>query len=111
MDRRVRVLVLSALVFVCAACGGGAPRSSAADILALSQPTPDPTLDAVVRDLPRALAGIPPTATPTPVAVAKPVVRAPAPKPALATQAPPAQPPSKPVPPKPSPTPSPRRGN
>jgi hypothetical protein len=51
-----------------AACGGGT-RSTNADLLALRQPTPDPTLDAVVRDLPRALAGIPATATPTPTPV------------------------------------------
>ena len=53
---------------LCAACGGGAPRSQNADVLAISQPTPDPTLDAVVRDLPRALAGV--AATPVPTAVA-----------------------------------------
>jgi hypothetical protein len=65
----------------CAACGGGGPKSQTADLLAMHQPTPDPTLDAVVRDLPRALAGVAPTATPTPkptVVVRQPT--APAPK-------------------------------
>ena len=78
----------SALVLVsilCAACGGG-PRASTADLVSIRQPTPDPTLDAVVRDLPRALAGVAqPTPTPT-VLVAvpnpKPVVTpAPTPRP------------------------------
>ena len=59
------------------ACGGG-PKASSADVLALRQPTPDPTLDAVVRDLPRALAGVAPTPTPTPLPI--PVVPAPLPK-------------------------------
>src|SRR5690348_3567968 len=98
-------------VWLCG-CGGG-PRSQAADLLAIHQPTPDPTLDAVVRDLPRALAGVAPTATPTPRPVAptaKPA--APVRQPTVAakpTAAPaPAQPtaaPAKPaaVPAKPSP--------
>src|ERR1051326_5287293 len=50
----------------CAACGGGAPKSQTADLLAIRQPTPDPTLDAVVRDLPRALAGGGAAGNPTP---------------------------------------------
>ena len=40
---------------LCVACGG-APRASSADLASIRQPTPDPTLDAVVRDLPRVLA-------------------------------------------------------
>jgi hypothetical protein len=58
-----------AALLVCMACGGGAPRAATADLLSIRQPTPDPTLDAVVRDLPRALAGVAapsPTATPRP---------------------------------------------
>src|SRR5438045_6491708 len=78
----------------CAACGGG-PRAATADLVAIRQPTPDPTLDAVVRDLPRALAGvIVPTPTPTPV-----VLSAPAPKPKAATPAPTARPPVRAIPP------------
>src|ERR1700682_1466825 len=57
---------------LCAACGGG-PRAATADLATIRQPTPDPTLDAVVRDLPRALAGvIAPTPTPTPPALGLP---------------------------------------
>jgi hypothetical protein len=81
----------------CSACGGGAPRSQSADLLAMHQPTPDPTLDAVVRDLPRALAGVPPTPTPT----AKPQPAVPVPKLAPAVRQPPA-PTAKPAPPKPT---------
>src|SRR5437667_12102508 len=81
---------------LCAACGGG-PRAATADLVAIRQPTPDPTLDAVVRDLPRALAGvIVPTPTPTPVALSRPTPRPkPAPPPATvrpATRAPSAVP-------------------
>jgi len=94
---RVLALSLTVLAFACAACGGGGPRSQTADVLAINQPTPDPTLDAVVRDLPRSLAGIPPTPTPTPV----PVVPRPAVKQAVPQQAQPAQ---KPAPPKPTAT-------
>jgi hypothetical protein len=106
------------LAVACAACGGG-PRSQTADVLAINQPTPDPTLDAVVRDLPHALAGTPPTPTPTPVpaVLPRPAVK----QPAVATQqavkqavptqpAPPAQKPAPPKPtatqPKPAPTPA-----
>jgi hypothetical protein len=64
--RRISTLVvLFAALSLCLACGEG-PRASQAD-LGLLQPTPDPTLDAVVRSLPRMLAGAPPTSTPTPV--------------------------------------------
>jgi hypothetical protein len=77
-----------------AACGGG-PRAATADLVAIRQPTPDPTLDAVVRDLPRALAGvIVPTPTPRPA-----VLSAPAPKPKPATPVPTARPPAKQIPP------------
>src|SRR5207302_5193079 len=82
----------TALVLVsilCAACGGG-PRASTADLVSIRQPTPDPTLDAVVRDLPRALAGVvQPTPTPTVVlAVPKPLLKpvvtvAPTPRPTV----------------------------
>lgn len=88
------------LVLACTACGGGAPRSNAADLLARSQPTPDPTLDAVVRDLPRALAGIPPTPTPT----ARPTVSAPK---VVVKQI--ATPTPLPLPRKPTPSPTPAR--
>jgi hypothetical protein len=82
MRRRFAVLFTAFAAIACTACGGGAPRTTSADLLAVNQPTPDPTLDAVVRDLPRSLAGVPPTATPTP----KPVTRqAPTPKPPPAT--------------------------
>jgi hypothetical protein len=57
--------LLVVLLFLTTACGGGAPRANVADLVA--QPTPDPTLDAVVRGLPRMLAGVP--ATPTPTAI------------------------------------------
>lgn len=73
---RTRIALLiaaAALVVWSSACGGGT-RTQNADVLALHQPTPDPTLDAVVRDLPRTLAGVAPTATPVP----KPVQRQPA---------------------------------
>src|SRR6266536_720637 len=91
----------SALVLVsilCAACGGG-PRASTADLVSIRQPTPDPTLDAVVRDLPRALAGVvQPTPTPTVVVVVpKPLIKAvvtpaPTPRPTLRPATPPAKP-------------------
>lgn len=92
----VRWWLVSFGLLLCTACGGG-PRSTAADLLAFRQPTPDPTLDAVVRDLPRALAGVPPTATPT-------IVIAPTPKPPAA-KAPTAVPAQKPKAPTPAPTP------
>jgi hypothetical protein len=90
---------LVVMLLVGTACGGS-QRSSVADLV--PQPTPDPTLDAVVRSLPHMLAGVPatptltlaPTAKPKPVATLKP---APAP-------APPA-PPAPRVPPTPSPRP------
>lgn len=67
---------------LCSACGGG-PRSTTADLLAYQQPTPDPTVDAIVRDLPRALAGVPPTATPTLAVIPtpRPAAKAPTPVP------------------------------
>lgn len=87
---RTVALGLAIAALSCAACGGG-PRAATADLAAIRQPTPDPTLDAVVRDLPRALAGvIVPTPTPTP-----PVLSAPAPKPKAATPAPTSRPPAK----------------
>jgi hypothetical protein len=64
LGRIVAVVLATGALFVGAACGGG-PRASTADLVAIRQPTPDPTLDAVVRDLPRALAGVAPTPTPT----------------------------------------------
>jgi hypothetical protein len=91
---RVVALGLAIASLAGAACGGG-PRAATADLVAIRQPTPDPTLDAVVRDLPRALAGvIVPTPTPTP-----PVLSAPAPKPKPATPVPTARPPAKQIPP------------
>jgi hypothetical protein len=81
-------------LFLTAACGGGAPRAATADLAAIRQPTPDPTLDAVVRDLPRALAGVlAPTPTPTavipaaPKPVTKPAPATPTARPAVATPA------------------------
>src|SRR5436309_3760442 len=92
MLRRLLATALASTVLACAACGGG-PRSTNADLVAIRQPTPDPTLDAVVRDLPRALAGvIVPTPTPTLV-----VVAAPTPKPKPAAPAPTVAPTSRPT--------------
>src|ERR1700694_5935681 len=72
------------------ACGGS-PRAATADLVALRQPPPDPTLDAVVRDLPRVLAGvIVPTPTPTRV-----VLSAPTPKPKPAAPSPTVRPPAR----------------
>src|SRR5216683_8049883 len=88
---RTVALGLAIASLLCAACGGS-PRAATADLVAIRQPTPDPTLDAVVRDLPRALAGvIVPTPTPTP-----PVLSAPAPKPKPATPVPTARSPARP---------------
>jgi hypothetical protein len=91
---RAAVPLLAFAAIACTACGGGAPRTNNADILAANQPTPDPTLDAVVRDLPRALAGVAPTATPTPLPITpKPQLRqAPAEKPAAPSRKPTATP-------------------
>src|SRR5690242_331615 len=112
MPARTFSVVLALACLVVTACGG-TPRAISQNVAPISQPTPDPTLDAVVRDLPRALAGVAPTATPTPRPVAptaKPA--APVRQPTVAakpTAAPaPAQPtaaPAKPaaVPAKPSP--------
>jgi hypothetical protein len=84
---------LVVMLLVGTACGGS-QRSSAADLV--PQPTPDPTLDAIVRGLPHMLAGVPATPTPTLAPTAKPKPAAtlkPAPAPALR------------VPPTPSPRP------
>jgi hypothetical protein len=94
---RLVVVWLAAASIVSAACGGSATRSTNADLI--RQPTPDPTLDAVVRDLPHALAGIAPTATPTPAPI---LVTKPKPKPLAPTQGPPR--PAATVPTKPTPT-------
>jgi hypothetical protein len=81
MGTRMLATSLATASLLCAACGWGAPRSTTSDLAAIRQPTPDPTLDAVVRDLPRALAGVvAPTPTPT-VVIAVP-------KPAIAPKAP-----------------------
>jgi len=89
-------LGLAIASLLCAACGGG-PRAATTDLAAIRQPTPDPTLDAVVRDLPRALAGvIVPTPTPTPTLA---VLSAPVPKPKPATPVPTARPPARSIPP------------
>jgi hypothetical protein len=91
---RTIALGLAIASLSCTACGGG-PRAATADLAAILQPTPDPTLDAVVRDLPRALAGvIMPAPTPTP-----PVLSAPTPRPKPTTPVPTARPPARPVPP------------
>jgi hypothetical protein len=75
VPRRFSALCL--LVVCLSGCGFGTPRATSADLAPVLQPTPDPTLDAVVRDLPRALAGVPPTPTPTP----RPAIVAPKPSP------------------------------
>src|SRR5215216_6992867 len=77
-----------AIVLVCVAAASnvacdGAPKATSADLVVIRQPTPDPTLDAVVRDLPRALAGVvqptpTPTRTSTPVSAVPKVNKAPA---------------------------------
>jgi hypothetical protein len=91
VPRVLGVLLAMAGLVSSAACGGGAPRASTADLVAVRQPTPDPTLDAVVRNLPRALAGVvAPTATPTPTVAPQP--KPAAPKPAIATSTPTARP-------------------
>src|SRR5438874_13037809 len=98
MHRRFLASVLATASLLGAACGGG-PRAATVDLLAIRQPTPDPTLDAVVRDLPRALAGvIVPTPTPTPTAR---VAAVPVPKLATAT---PSVPQKAPTPRPPTPT-------
>ena len=80
---RTIAIGLAIVSLLCAACGGGA-RAATADLAAIRQPTPDPTLDAVVRDLPRALAGvIVPTPTPSPAVLSAPEPRTPKPKPAV----------------------------
>src|ERR1700681_3667617 len=97
--RRAFVTVLAILASVCAGCGGG-PRATTADLGAIHQPTPDPTLDAVVRDLPRVLAGVAaPSPTPTPVpAPTQRAVAVPKPKPVTQpTQAPTFRPTARPV--------------
>jgi hypothetical protein len=109
--RALGATVLALAMLVCAACGG-APRAATADLGAIRQPTPDPTLDAVVRDLPRVLAGVvvpspSPTATPvppTPVPTAR-TIAVPKPKPATPV---PAAPTAKPTP-RPIVVPSPTR--
>ena len=78
MSSRTFAIGLAVLSLLCAACGGNT-RAATADLVAIRQPTPDPTLDAVVRDLPRALAGVIVVPTPTPTAVV--VIAAPTPKP------------------------------
>lgn len=97
MPSRGLVVVLF-LVFSTACGGSTSPRAAVADVV--QQPTPDPTLDAVVRGLPRMLAGVPSTPTPTAVPTrrvvvpptATPVPRAPTPKPAKPTPTPTAKP-------------------
>jgi hypothetical protein len=79
---RVRSIVLLVVALSAAGCGGSA-KSPTLDLAAVPQPTPDPTLDAVVRDLPRALAGVLPT--PTPTARVIPTVSKPAVKPPTST--------------------------
>jgi hypothetical protein len=75
---------LAIAAVLCSACGSG-PRATTADLGAIRQPTPDPTLDAVVRDLPRVLAGVAaPSPTPTPMPIPTPRSTAvPKPKPVV----------------------------
>jgi hypothetical protein len=94
--RTPAVVAFASLSLFAAACGGGSRATTTnADLTALRQPTPDPTLDAVVRNLPRALAGAP-VATPTPVP----------PPPPVATVAPKRPPPAPAKPANPTPTPA-----
>ena len=90
MLARLLLVLLCTLALLLVACGGG-PKAQTGDLVAIHQPTPDPTLDAVVRDLPHALAGVVPTSTPTP-------------KPAPALVQKPAAPTPRPAPPAPKPT-------
>jgi hypothetical protein len=95
---RTFAIGLAIVSLLCAACGGGA-RAATADLVAIRQPTPDPTLDAVVRDLPRALAGIiVPTPTPTVVVVSVPTPK-PNPAPPPPTLRPTARPTARAIPP------------
>jgi len=99
--RSVATLLAIAYLMVCVGCGGG-PRAATADMASIRQPTPDPTLDAVVRDLPRVLAGVAaPSPTPTPIPVQNPTPRStavPKPKPVTqVTQAPTARPTARPI--------------
>src|ERR671937_1515698 len=72
MAVRSLATALALVSLTCTACGWGS-RSSNADLANIPQPTPDPTLDAVVRDLPRMLSGVAaPTQTATPVFVTGP---------------------------------------
>jgi hypothetical protein len=75
---RARTIAVLALASLAASACGGTPRALTEDVAPISQPTPDPTLDAVVRNLPRALAGVAPTPTPVP-APPRPEVPRPAP--------------------------------
>src|ERR1700736_2891135 len=97
---------LPAAALVCAAGGSGPRAATGADLGALRQPTPDPTLDAVVRSLPRVLAGVAapsptPTSIPIPTPTPTPIPRniaVPKPKPATqATQPPTPKPTARPV--------------
>jgi hypothetical protein len=93
--RRSVAAMVAIAALLCAACGSG-PRATTADLGSIRQPTPDPTLDAVVRDLPRVLAGVAaPSPTPTPLPIpTQRSVAVPKPKPVVtpATLAPTAKP-------------------
>src|ERR1700694_1435302 len=105
-SRRIVAIGLAiACALVCAACGGG-PRAATADMAAIRQPTPDPTLDAVVRDLPRVPAGVAARSpTPTQIPAQNPTPRGtalPKPKPVTqVTQAPTTRPTPRPIVPTP----------
>jgi hypothetical protein len=58
-----RLLYALLLLMTATACGGNGARTTSAELV--PQPTPDPTLDAVVRNLPKMLAGVASTPTPT----------------------------------------------
>jgi hypothetical protein len=94
--RPLMLFVAACAALTLAGCGGGGPRVTSADLAALPQPTPDPTLDAVVRGLARP-APAQPTPTPTPPP--------PAPKPAATAAKPPAKPAATPARAAASPTP------
>jgi hypothetical protein len=60
----VAVLLVVLVVLLTVGCGGAGRATVAADLAPLPQPTPDPTVDAVIRGLPRPALVAQPTSTP-----------------------------------------------